>query len=331
MNEPTFHVPKGFAAAGIYCGLKKSKKDLALIVSDPPALAAGVYTQNKVCAAPVLVTQEHCTKSSGIRAIIANSGNANACTGGEGLENARRMARTVAKQLQCREQDVLVASTGVIGQQLPVDKIETATPALAGELSPTHFNDAAEAIMTTDTFVKIHSEQFMLDGALTTILGFAKGSGMIAPNMVGKHATMLGFVCTDARIGQETLQILLSCATERTFNSITVDGDMSTNDMVVLLANGASGNRAVEEDSDAYARVAEKLESVCGRLAQLIVRDGEGATKFIEICPRRRIGTFRSHCGAFDRKFQSCKNGDVRHGRQLGPDRSGGGIFRYRF
>ncbi len=287
MNEESFPVPKGFSAAGIYCGLKKAKKDLALVVSEVPAVAAGVYTQNKVCAAPVVVTKEHCAQPVGVRAIIANSGNANACTGESGMENARRMARAVAEQLHCREQEVLVASTGVIGQQLQINKIETAAPALAGELSSAHFRDAAEAIMTTDTFPKMSARQFMLGGSTVAILGFTKGSGMIAPNMIGdngaKHATMLGFICTDARIGKTALQAMLSDATERSFNSISVDGDTSTNDMVLLLANGAAGNESLESDSKDYAIFSDNLESVCVELAQMIVRDGEGATKFIEI------------------------------------------------
>ncbi|HZV12950.1 MAG TPA: bifunctional glutamate N-acetyltransferase/amino-acid acetyltransferase ArgJ, partial [Candidatus Kapabacteria bacterium] len=272
----TFYIPKGFRAAGLYCGIKKAKKDLSLIISDAPASAAGVFTQNKVCAAPVVLSKERVMSGRGIRAIITNSGNANACTGNDGLLHARQMAQAIADELDCDESAVLVSSTGVIGQTLPVQKIEAAAPAIVKECSTDNFATAAEAIMTTDTFPKIASEQLVLNGDTITILGMAKGSGMIAPNM----ATMLGYICTDARIGHSTLQKMLSYVNERSFNSITVDGDTSTNDMVLLLANGAASNNDIVENSNEYNIFLSHLESVSRSLAQMIVRDGEGATKF---------------------------------------------------
>jgi len=275
----SYDIPRGYSAAGIYCGIKKVKKDLALIVSDTPATAAGVFTQNKVCAAPVVLCKENIAASGGIRAIIVNSGNANACTGNEGMLNARLMARAIAHEMHCDEREVLVSSTGVIGQQLPIKKIESAASDIVDLLATTSFTDAADAILTTDTFPKICSEKFSIGGGDVTIWGMAKGSGMIAPNM----ATMLGFLCTDARIGQSALQKMLSEITERTFNSITVDGDTSTNDMVLLLANGAASGTEITEQSDGFAVFSKHLETVCRGLAQMIVRDGEGASKFIEI------------------------------------------------
>jgi glutamate N-acetyltransferase/amino-acid N-acetyltransferase len=275
----TFFIPKGFRAAGIFCGIKKAKKDLSLIVSDAPATAAGVYTQNKVCAAPVVLSKERVMSGQGIRAIITNSGNANACTGDSGITNARLMAQAIAKELNCDESSVLVSSTGVIGQTLPVQKIEAAARTIVKECTADNFASAAEAIMTTDTFPKIASEQFTIGAETITILGMAKGSGMIAPNM----ATMLGYVCTDARIGHSTLQKMLSYVNERSFNSITVDGDTSTNDMVLLLANGAASANEIAENSNEYNMFLSHLEAVSRSLAQMIVRDGEGATKFIEI------------------------------------------------
>lgn len=274
--------PAGYRAAGIFCGIKRAKKDLALIVSDVPASAAGVFTTNKVVAAPVLISREHLLHHGTVRAIITNSGNANACTGDAGMDAARAMARATASAIGCAPEEVLVSSTGVIGQLLPVERIEEGMAAITGILSHGGFPMAAEAIMTTDTFPKIYSEHFTLGGKTIVISGIAKGSGMIAPNM----ATMLGYICTDARIAPPLLQSILSYVNTRTFNRITVDGDTSTNDMVLLLANGAAGGDEILAGTDDARVFTERLESVARHLAQSIVRDGEGASKFVAITVR---------------------------------------------
>ena len=280
-----FVPPLGFKAAGTHCGIKRAKKDLSLIVSDVPASAAGVFTTNRVIAAPVVLSRTNVAKRSGIRAIITNSGNANACTGELGDIAACTMSRETAAALGCRPDEVLVSSTGVIGQPLPVEKIVDGLGAIVAELSADGFPSATEGIMTTDTFPKYFSEQFPLGGKTITISGIAKGSGMIAPNM----ATMLGYVCTDANINNDTLQAMLSGATKQTFNRITVDGDTSTNDMVLLLANGAANGSEIFAGSSDAQTFTTHLESVCRSLAQSIVRDGEGANKFVAITVRGAV------------------------------------------
>ena len=272
--------PKGFLAAGIHCGVKKEKDDLCLLVSDPPATAAAVVTTNVVKAAPIVVVKEQLARSTSIRAIVVNSGNANACTGDRGMRDAWTMVRAAASAVGADESEVLVASTGVIGQFLPIDTIEAGIPAAARQLSPTGGTAAARAIMTTDTFVKECAVRITIGGVPVVVGGMAKGSGMIAPNM----ATMLGFVTTDADLSPALLHRALVKGTEHSFHRISVDGDTSTNDMVAVLANGTSGAGLLSDASDpGYALFCDALECVLLQLAHMIVRDGEGATKFVEI------------------------------------------------
>ena len=269
------YMVQGFKASAVKAGLKKDKGlDLALIFSERETAVAGVFTTNKVVAAPVILTREH-IKSGRARAIIANAGNANACTGKAGFNDARRTAELVADRLGIGADEVLVASTGVIGQPLNVDRIAEAMPALVERLSPDGIPTAARAIMTTDSFPKISHFEGHAGGRPYRILGVAKGAGMIMPNM----ATMLCFIVSDIRIDSNDLNGVLSSSVETTFNRITVDGDTSTNDTVLVMANGMAGNTALTEvDSKGFAR---GLETVMGELAQMIVRDGEGATKVI--------------------------------------------------
>ncbi|MBN1963066.1 MAG: bifunctional glutamate N-acetyltransferase/amino-acid acetyltransferase ArgJ, partial [Anaerolineae bacterium] len=266
---------KGFRIAGTHCGLKRNgKKDIALLVSDLPCQAAGVFTTNRVKAAPVLYDQAILAQSSAqVRAVIVNTGSANACTGDNGLANTRLTAVQVAGVAGCQPGEVLALSTGVIGLHLPMDAIGRGVQALAGLLSAEGWDDAAAAIMTTDTRPKIASVRHP-DG--WTITGIAKGAGMIAPNM----ATMLAVIATDAGVSREILDRALRRAAGMSFNRIVVDGDMSTNDTVLVLANGASGIVVGENDADSFAAA---LEEVCIHLAQAIVRDGEGATKFVTV------------------------------------------------
>ena len=272
--------PKGFQAAGIHCGVKKMKKDLAIVYSTSPAHAAAVFTTSKVQAAPVIVDKLQLRNSSQCRAIVVNSGNANACTGERGLNDAWSMVRKAAHALTIPEQEVLVSSTGVIGQYLPIEKIENGIVEAASMLSADGHTSAAEAIMTTDTFVKELAVRVNLNGVDVTIGGMSKGSGMIAPNM----ATMLAFLTTDAKITPVLLQSSLKRAVDHSFNRISVDGDTSTNDMVALLANGQAGNEELNDTSSpAYQQFYDALEYLLIKLSKMIVVDGEGATKFIEI------------------------------------------------
>ena len=268
----------GYNAWGVNCGLKKSgHPDLALIYSEVPAVAAGVFTTNKVKAAPVLVSQEHLAGGYA-RALLINSGNANACTGEEGLKHARMTAITVAKLMQCRPEEVLLASTGVIGVPLPVTPILNTLPTLANLLSTTGGPQAAEAIMTTDTFAKEYAVSLEIGGREIRIGGMCKGSGMIQPQM----ATMLGVITTDAPLKGTVLSASLRQIVKQTFNRITVDGDTSTNDTVFLMANGRAGGAEITTGPD-LERFMEGLYEVCSHLARLIVKDGEGATKFLAI------------------------------------------------
>ena len=271
---------KGFRAAGIHCGVKKAKRDLCLLVSDTPATAAAVLTTNRVQAAPVLVVRHQLYAGGSFRAIVVNSGNANACTGERGLNDAWSMTAATAEALGVARGEVLVSSTGVIGQFLPMDRIIPGIAAAVRECAATGGGDAAEAIMTTDTFAKEAAVRFDLGGVPVTIGGMAKGSGMIAPNM----ATMLAFATTDAAVVTPLLHEALVRATDRSFNRISVDGDMSTNDMAAILANGSSGAARITDRADpAYRVFCDALERVLVRLSKMIVLDGEGATKFIEI------------------------------------------------
>ncbi len=269
--------PVGFRAAGVPAGIKPSgDPDVALLVSDAPATAAGVFTTNQVVAAPVLVSREH-LRGGRARAIVVNAGNANACTGDQGIADARRMAAVAAGTLDLSPEEVLVASTGVIGQRLPMDRVEAGIRAAALELSD-EAAPAARAIMTTDTRPKEVAVEVRLNGSRVRIGGIAKGVGMIGPRM----ATLLAFLTTDAAVTPDILQATLNAAVERSFNCITVDGDMSTNDSVLLLANGRSGV-PLGPGTAALAGFEEALLHVCTRLAKELARDGEGATKLVEI------------------------------------------------
>ena len=270
--------PRGFRAAGVSAGIKANHGlDLALLVSDAPAQAAAVFTTNLALAAPVVVSREHLARSGGAtRAVIVNSGCANACTGDEGMQAARDMAAETARIVHCPAEQVLVASTGVIGVALPIDKIRDGLPAAFGALGADQGAMAARAIMTTDPFPKEAAAQVVIDGRDVTIGGMAKGSGMIEPML----ATMLAFVTTDAAVPKTLLDRALREAVGDTFNAITVDGECSTNDCVMLLANGASG---VAIDEVSYATFAAGLTAVCRELALGIVRGGEGATKLVTV------------------------------------------------
>jgi len=268
----------GFTANGVAAGVKARGLDLALVVSDRPATVAGVFTTNRFSAAPVVYDREIVAGGSA-RAVIVNSGNANACTGEQGLADVHRTAETVAGALDITKQEVLVASTGVIGERLPVVKIRDAVSGLVEGLSRDGGDKAAEAIMTTDTVRKETAVRIEIGGVTVTVGGMAKGAGMVAPNM----ATMLAFLTTDAAIESGPLDDALRAAVSRSFNCISVDGDSSTNDTVIVLANGAAGGSAIAPGSAEYDRFSEALEQVCRELALMLVRDGEGATKVIEV------------------------------------------------
>lgn len=272
--------PQGFLANGLSCGIKRSgKPDLSLIYSERASIAAGVFTKNSIKAAPLLVSQKHLRRHKA-RAVIANSGNANCFTGEFGLRYARQMASDTATALNVPEAEVLVASTGIIGKPLPIKKISDATPALTKGLSRKGGGLAARGILTTDTFVKEIAVQLSLGGKTVTIGACAKGSGMIEPDM----ATMLAFITTDAAVSALTLNTALREAVDKTFNSITVDGCMSTNDMAVVLANGLAKNKIIQNPTGRnYRKFCDALTYVCLDLAKKIIKDGEGATKFIEI------------------------------------------------
>lgn len=271
------YIVKGFEASSAAAGLKKTgEHDVALIVSRGPAVVAGVFTTNKVKAAPVLLTADN-IQDGKARAIIANSGNANACTGDQGLQNARRTAELVARGLNMEPGDVLVASTGVIGAQLDMEGIADVVPGLIEKLAPTGMEDAAGAIMTTDSFPKISRFEGQARGKPYSILGIAKGAGMIMPQM----ATMLCFVMSDIHIESNDLKEAVVGSAEATFNRISVDGDTSTNDMVLVMANGLAGNDA--PDAGELRDFARGLGRVMEDLATMIVKDGEGATKVVQV------------------------------------------------
>ena len=269
---------KGFTAAGVHCGIRKnrSKRDLALILSDRRAAAAAVYTRNLVKGAPLTVTEDHIADGAA-RAVICNSGIANTCAA-DGVEKAEAMCALAAAALGIDARDVVVASTGVIGPSIDLQPIESGMPGLVAALSPQGSGDAAEAIMTTDTRKKEFAVTFPLGGKTCTLGGIAKGSGMIAPNM----ATMLAFLTTDAAVDSRLLREALLDAVGDTFNMMTVDGDTSTNDMVLLLANGAAGNAPVTDKGAEYAAFAAALRELCTALCRALAADGEGATKLLE-------------------------------------------------
>ncbi len=279
VEEGNICTPYGFFAGGLHCGIKRKRKDLGWIYSNVPANAAAVYTTNQFQAPPLKVTQESIAKDGTLQAILVNSGNANSCTGQLGLENAYTMRKVFAEKADLKEDDIAVISTGVIGEQLPIGKIAEGVESISGIANMEDAMSFEEAILTTDTFTKHVCFQLQIEGKTITIAGAAKGSGMVHPNM----ATMLGFVTTDANIEQRALHQALKEVTTDTFNMITVDGDTSTNDMVLVLANGMAGNKEWRQTDLEYQLFKEGLELVCQSLAQQIARDGEGATKLIEV------------------------------------------------
>ncbi len=271
--------PQGFIASGIRAEIKKSKKDIALIYSEVPALATGVFTKSATVAACVTLDQKQLKRSKTARAILINSGNANACTGERGMMNAKQSISTAASALSVKESQVLVASTGVIGQFLPMDKLTLGIYEAAKILSKDGNDDAAEGICTTDTFPKEFAVEIEIGGVPVRVGGIAKGSGMIDPNM----ATMLAFITTDVKISYSLLRKMFKQANDRSFNRITVDGDTSTNDMALILANGKAENREIKEGTSDYKLFYSALEHVLVVLSKMIVKDGEGATKFVEV------------------------------------------------
>ncbi len=272
-------LPAGFTAAGVAAGLKRSGKlDMMLVMSDRPATCAGVFTTNQVKAAPVKLDQE-VVKRKTARALIVNSGNANACTGAKGMTDARTMASLTAKLLKLKPADVLVCSTGAIGKPMPMNTVKAGIHQLAPILTADGGPFAAEAIMTTDTRKKTGTVRLVLDGKPVILTAFAKGAGMIEPNM----ATMLGFFFTDAVVEAKALQHALKQATDASFNRISVDGDMSTNDTCLLLANGAAGNKALNPKHKDWPAFIAALHVLALDLAQRIARDGEGADKLITV------------------------------------------------
>lgn len=272
-------MPKGFECAGISAGIKAGEvKDMALIFSNSPAASAGVFTTNQVCAAPVKVCREH-LKHGLSRAIVMNSGIANACTGSAGMVAAKDMAAEAARIIGCEPQEIFVCSTGKIGPQLPLEKIVPAIGKLFDEAVCANVQQTAEAMMTTDTRPKVAVSEFGIDGKAVKILGFAKGAGMIEPNM----ATMLSYITTDAAVEQHAWQKALKQAVDASFNRISIDGDQSTNDTVLALANGEAGNTLLNESSEDWGVFYHELEKICFELAMMIVHDGEGADKFVTV------------------------------------------------
>lgn len=270
----------GFSANGLHCGLNpnRDKNDLGMIYSEKLCQAAAVYTENKVKGAPIIVTKKNLEMSKGTaRAVIVNSKNANTCNA-DGEEKAERMCELAAEVLQIKPEEVIVASTGVIGQPLPIEPIESHIARLADGLSPQHHEEAAKAIMTTDTVKKEAAVSFELDGKICRLGGMAKGSGMIHPNM----ATTLNFVTTDAAVSAKMLQKALSDVVKVTYNCLSVDGDTSTNDMVCVLANGMAGNEEIASEGSAYEVFKKALYLVLMNLTRMLAADGEGASKLLE-------------------------------------------------
>jgi len=277
---PTLHPVSGVRLGAVAAGLRKpGRLDLTLIECVPATAAAAVFTTNRFCAAPVLVAREHLARRAP-RALVINAGHANAGTGDAGTEIARATCAAVARELQCDADAVLPFSTGVVGEAPPLDRFARALPAAARALDERGWSDAAHGIMTTDTLPKGSSRRVALAGRDVTVTGIAKGAGMICPNM----ATLLSFIATDAAIDRVTLTGCLHAAADASFNRISVDGDTSTNDACVLLATGRAGNSLIRGAGDAgYAELARAVTEVCTELAQAIVRDAEGATKFITV------------------------------------------------
>jgi glutamate N-acetyltransferase/amino-acid N-acetyltransferase len=318
--------PRGFRAGGVWCGIKagSKKRDLGLIYSERPCAAAALFTRNLVQAASVLVSREHVAPGT-LRAVIANSGNANACTGEPGLAAARRMAELAAEKLAALDggigpADVAVASTGVIGVPLPIAAIEGGMDALAASLRDDEAGHAAalEAIMTTDTRKKDGALEFELGGVPVRMGGMVKGSGMIHPNM----ATMLCFITTDAALSPPLLDRALRRAVNRSFNRVTVDGDTSTNDTIIVMANGAAGNEPPAGEGPAYESFAAALEALCVKLARAMARDGEGASRLMTVSVSGAAGEeeaaiFAKAVAASSLVKAACFGADANWGRVL--------------
>ncbi|WP_319005549.1 bifunctional ornithine acetyltransferase/N-acetylglutamate synthase [Metabacillus litoralis] len=279
INDGSIVTPKGFSADGVHAGLRYNKNDLGVIYSEVPANCAAVYTQSHFQAAPLKVTQESIGKEGLLQAIIVNSANANACTGDQGVKDAYEMRERCASLFDIQPHYVAVASTGVIGEFLKMDKIRTGIEQLHPKATSESANAFQNAILTTDLVMKTSCYEVEIDGKTVVIGGAAKGSGMIHPNM----ATMLAFVTTDANIDSASLQALLSEVTDKTYNQITVDGDTSTNDMVLVMANGQAGNEQLNETHPQWNDFKAAFKEVSEELAKQIAKDGEGATKLIEV------------------------------------------------
>lgn len=271
--------PKGFQAGGIHAGLRYSKLDIGVILSDSPASCAAVYTTSHFQAAPIKVTKDSIAKEGMIQAVIVNSACANACTGQRGLDDAYKMRTLTSHAFNVEEQYIAVASTGVIGEFLPMDKIESGIQALVPGKTKENAEDFQTAILTTDTVMKSSCYAAEIDGRTVHVGGTAKGSGMIHPNM----ATMLGFITTDANVPPQHLNTALKEVTDLTFNQITVDGDTSTNDMVLVMANGEAGNEPLSPEHPEWSIFVQLLKESCESLAKQIAKDGEGATKLVEV------------------------------------------------
>ncbi|MFD2671949.1 bifunctional glutamate N-acetyltransferase/amino-acid acetyltransferase ArgJ [Marinicrinis sediminis] len=280
LPEEPLRLPKGFLAGGLHCGLKKTERhDLGAIVCEVPAVSAAVYTTNLFQAAPLTVTRDSLSAGEGLRAVIVNSGNANACTGKQGLDDARKMRESFAEALQISAQQVAVSSTGVIGELMPMEKVMSGIERLPAVLNRDGGEDFCQSILTTDLVKKTASVIVTIDGQPVMITGVAKGSGMIHPNM----ATMLGFITTDAVISEPGLHALLKEMTDATFNMITVDGDTSTNDMVLAMASGQAEHLPLHEHHPDWLAFKQAFAYVAEVLAKAIARDGEGATKLVEV------------------------------------------------
>ncbi|MBW3583209.1 MAG: bifunctional glutamate N-acetyltransferase/amino-acid acetyltransferase ArgJ [Euryarchaeota archaeon] len=278
MTKTGINAVPGFRANGVHCGLKRKRRDMALIVSDRVTSAAAVFTQNAFAAAPVLLSKRR-IKAGDVRAIVVNSGNANACTGTRGAKDAEEMTVLAARALGLKPEQVMVASTGIIGRPLDMEKIRTGITECAGGLDTATGDEVAEAITTTDAYTKQAERSVEVEGRTFHVAGIAKGAGMIHPNM----ATMLGFVVTDAPVAEDHFQALLAETVDETFNMISVDGDESTNDMVAAFANGAEGGALVAPGTPEWHALSDAFRAVCTDLAKMIPTDGEGATHLIEV------------------------------------------------
>ncbi len=295
IDKETVTVPRGFLFSTVEAAIKKpGRKDLAMIYSEHESVMAGMFTTNSVKAAPVRLDMKLIGKGTG-RAVIVNSGNANACTGAQGMKDAVEMGKLAAKVKGIKADEVYVCSTGVIGTPLPMGRIRPQIDILVGGLGNATMDDVAAAIMTTDTFPKIAAKRKKIGNKMITITGICKGAGMIQPNM----ATMLSFIVTDAVIDKPALDAALRQAVGRSFNRITIDGDMSTNDTVLIMANGAAGNETIKMKSKGYQVFEGALTELAYKLSELIVRDGEGATKLVEVEVKNAKSERDAEKGAF--------------------------------